>query len=41
LLAWIEPDYPVPLAAIVDAPPLVTVRGCYGALGLNPAGYTG
>jgi DNA processing protein len=27
LLAWLEPAYPVPLAAIEDAPPLVTVRG--------------
>jgi len=27
LLAWLEPDYPVPLAAIEDAPPLVSVRG--------------
>lgn len=27
LLAWLEPDYPVPLAAIEDAPPLVTIRG--------------
>jgi DNA processing protein len=27
LLAWLEPAYPVPLAAIEDAPPFVTVRG--------------
>lgn len=27
LLAWLEPSYPVPLAAIEDAPPLMTVRG--------------
>jgi DNA processing protein len=27
LLAWLEPAYPVPLAAIEDAPPLVSVRG--------------
>jgi DNA processing protein len=27
LLAWLEPAYPVPLAAIEDPPPLVTVRG--------------
>lgn len=27
LLAWVEPAYPVPLAAIEDAPPLMTVRG--------------
>jgi DNA processing protein len=27
LLGWLEPAYPVPLAAIEDAPPLVTVRG--------------
>jgi DNA processing protein len=27
VLAWLEPAYPVPLAAIEDAPPLVTVRG--------------
>jgi DNA processing protein len=27
LVAWLEPAYPVPLAAIEDAPPLVTVRG--------------
>jgi len=27
LLTWLEPAYPVPLAAIEDAPPLVTVRG--------------
>lgn len=27
LLAWLEPAYPVPLAAIEDAPPLITVRG--------------
>src|SRR5262245_529450 len=27
LLAWLEPAYSVPLAAIEDAPPLVTVRG--------------
>lgn len=27
LLAWLEPAYPVPLAAIEDAPPLVTARG--------------
>ena len=26
-LAWLEPAYPVPLAAVEDAPPLVTVRG--------------
>jgi DNA processing protein len=27
LLGWLEPAYPVPLAAIEDAPPLLTVRG--------------
>jgi DNA processing protein len=27
LLGWLEPAYPVPLAAIEDAPPLITVRG--------------
>jgi DNA processing protein len=27
LLGWLEPAYPVPLAAIEDAPPLMTVRG--------------
>jgi DNA processing protein len=27
LLGWLEPAYPVPLAAIEDAPPLVTARG--------------
>jgi len=27
LLGWLEPAYPVPLAAIEDAPPLVTLRG--------------
>ncbi len=27
ILAWLEPSYPVPLAAIEDAPPLMTVRG--------------
>ena len=27
LLAWLEPAYPVPLAATEDAPPLMTVRG--------------
>jgi DNA processing protein len=27
LVAWLEPDYPVPLAAIEDAPPLVSMRG--------------
>jgi DNA processing protein len=27
LLAWGEPDYPVALAALDDAPPLLTVRG--------------
>jgi DNA processing protein len=31
-LAWLEPAYPVPLAAIEDAPPLVTVRGDAGLL---------
>jgi len=32
LLAWLEPAYPVPLAAIEDAPPLVTVRGNVASL---------
>ncbi len=27
LVAWAEPEYPAPLAAIEDAPPLVMVRG--------------
>ncbi len=27
LIAWIEPDYPEPLAAIEDAPPLLACRG--------------
>ncbi len=27
LLGWLEPAYPVPLAAIEDAPPLMTARG--------------
>lgn len=27
LLGWLEPAYPVPLAAIEDAPPLMTMRG--------------
>ncbi|MCW5771925.1 MAG: DNA-protecting protein DprA, partial [Rhodospirillaceae bacterium] len=27
LFAWLEPEYPVPLAAIEDAPPLISVRG--------------
>jgi DNA processing protein len=27
LLAWGEPDYPVPLTAVDDAPPLLAVRG--------------
>jgi DNA processing protein len=33
LLGWLEPAYPVPLAAIEDAPPLLTARGDIGLLG--------
>jgi DNA processing protein len=36
LLAWGEPDYPEPLAAIDDAPPLLTLLG-RGALLRRPA----
>jgi DNA processing protein len=27
LVAWGEPDYPAPLAAVEDAPPILTIRG--------------
>ncbi len=32
LLIWGEPDYPSPLAAVEDAPPVVSVRGDVGLL---------
>ncbi|MSO89780.1 MAG: DNA-protecting protein DprA [Rhodospirillaceae bacterium] len=32
LVAWAEPDYPAPLAAVEDAPPLVMLRGAAALL---------
>lgn len=40
-LAWLEPAYPVPLAAIEDAPPLVTVRGDIALLSKRNVGVVG
>jgi DNA processing protein len=48
-LAWLEPDYPMPLAAIEDAPPLITIRGdasqvsrrCIGVVGARNASANG
>jgi len=49
LIAWSEPDYPQALAAIEDAPPLITVRGnvslmhkrCIGIVGARNASLNG
>lgn len=49
LIAWSEPDYPEALAAIEDAPPLITVRGqislmhkrCIGIVGARNASLNG
>ncbi|MFA5041269.1 MAG: DNA-processing protein DprA [Bdellovibrionales bacterium] len=49
LIAWCEPDYPESLAAIEDAPPLITVRGnvdlmhkrCIGIVGARNASLNG
>jgi DNA processing protein len=31
-VAWNDPDYPAPLAAIIDPPPVIWMRGCRAAL---------
>lgn len=49
LVAWCEPDYPEPLAAIEDAPALITLRGnphlihkrCIGIVGARNASLNG
>ncbi len=49
LVAWCEPDYPESLAAIEDAPPLITLRGhphlllkpCIGMVGARNASLNG
>jgi DNA processing protein len=49
LVAWCEPDYPEALAAIEDAPPLLTLRGqisllhkrCIGIVGARNASLNG
>jgi DNA processing protein len=49
LIGWCEPDYPESLAAIEDAPPLITVRGhanlmqkrCIGIVGARNASLNG
>jgi len=41
LLGWMEPAYPVPLAAIEDAPPLATVRGDARLLSRNVIAIVG
>jgi DNA processing protein len=49
LVAWSEPDYPEALAAIEDAPPLITLRGhasltqkrCIGIVGARNASLNG
>lgn len=48
-IAWCEPDYPEPLAAIEDAPPVIAVRGkaallserCIGIVGARNASLNG
>jgi DNA processing protein len=41
ILAWCEPDYPEALAAIEDAPPLITLRGHAGLLRKRCIGIVG
>jgi DNA processing protein len=41
LIAWCEPDYPEALAAIEDAPPVITVRGHTGILHKRGIGIVG
>ena len=41
LVAWCEPGYPEPLAAIDDPPPLLWVRGAAEALGRHAIGVVG
>jgi DNA processing protein len=41
LLAWLEPEYPVRLAAIEDAPPLVSVRGAAPLLARDTVAIVG
>lgn len=49
IIAWCEPDYPEALAAIEDAPPLITTRGhthllhkrCIGIVGARNASLNG
>ncbi len=41
LLAAIEPDYPEPLAATEDAPPVISVRGDVGLLARPAVGIVG
>jgi len=41
LIAWCEPDYPDALAAIEDAPPLLSVRGHAHLLGRPTVGIVG
>ncbi|WP_374654701.1 DNA-processing protein DprA [Dongia sp.] len=31
-IAWVEPDYPAPLRAVEDAPPIITARGRFDLL---------
>jgi DNA processing protein len=41
LIAWCEPDYPDALAAIEDAPPVITVRGHSSLLRRSAVGIVG
>jgi DNA processing protein len=49
MIAWCEPDYPEALAAIEDAPPVITIRGhasilhkrCIGIVGARNASING
>ena len=41
IIAWCEPDYPEALAAIEDAPPLITIRGQISVLHKRAIGIVG